>query len=124
MYLSMCVMFCHVLYVCCMYIYVYIYLYVYLYVCIYIYIYVCMFHIYVYLYIYIYIYVSIKSFHCIFFTIIIIFSHIIFIIKAILLISSMKAFCFSLSNLCCIFIIDLLLSLLFFITIYVNFIFV
>ena len=55
MYVSMCVMFCHVLYVCCMYIYVYIYLYVYLYVCIYIYIYVFMFHIYAYLYVWVYI---------------------------------------------------------------------
>ena len=57
MYISMYVMFCHllhVLYVYCMYVYIFIYMYI----CMYI----CMFHVYVYLHVCIYIYICIFIF--------------------------------------------------------------
>ena len=59
MYISMYVMFCHllyVLYVYCMYVYIFIYMYICMYV------YICMFHVYVYLHVCIYIYICIFIF--------------------------------------------------------------
>ena len=59
MYISMYVMFCHLLYV--LYIYcMYVYIFIYMYICMYVYI--CMFHVYVYLHVCIYIYICIFIF--------------------------------------------------------------